>query len=100
MNDLPLFAFVPYVKSSDTSRDAAESMRPHVTYVERQVLGFIVRAGPFRGATCDEIECASGIHHQTASARLRGLFLKGLIKDSGARRPTRSGRAARVYVAI
>ena len=96
MNDLPLFAYVPYVKSSDTSRDAAESMRPHVSAIERAVLAWV---RDWRmGATCDEVECGMGLSHQTASARLKGLADKGLIKDSGARRPTRSGRMARVYV--
>jgi DNA-binding Lrp family transcriptional regulator len=95
MNDLPLFAYVPYVKSSDTSRDAAESMRPHVSEIEQRVLAFV----KLRARTCEELEEATGLSHQTASARLKGLADKGLIKDSGARRPTRSGRAARVYVA-
>lgn len=96
MNDLPLFSFVPYVRNSDTSRAAAESMRPHVSDLERVVLG---RVMCLIGATCDEIEIDTGLAHQTASARLKGLADKGLIKDSGARRKTRSGRAARVYVA-
>lgn len=50
------------------------------------------------GATCDEVEVALGLRHQTASARLRELVLKGAIKDSGARRLTRSKRKAAVYV--
>jgi hypothetical protein len=97
MNDLPLFAYVPH-NGTDTSRAAAESMAPHVSEIERNVLDFVIDAGP-RGATCDEAETLLEYTHQTASARLRGLVLKGLIRDSGARRPTRSGRAARVYVA-
>ncbi len=98
MNDLPLFAYVPYVRGSDTSRAAADSMVPHVSAIERCVLNFV--SAYHEGATCDEIEFAMGLAHQTASARLKGLSDKGLIKDSGARRKTRSGRAARVYVAI
>jgi predicted transcriptional regulator len=98
MTDTPLLDWVPYVKNSDTSRDAAESMRPHVSEIEARVLAYVKRWGS-HGETCDEVERGLDLSHQTASARLRGLILKGLIKDSGARRPTRSGRAARVYVA-
>jgi hypothetical protein len=96
MTDQPLLDWVPYVKGSDTSRDAAESMRPHVSAIENYVLGFVEAPG---GATCDEVECLSRLPHQTASARLKGLRDKGLIKFSGAKRPTRTGRAAMVYVA-
>ena len=89
-----LLSWVPH-NGTDTSRDAAESMRPHVSDMEGQIL-VVLRA---RGnLTCDEVECFLGFAHQTASARLKGLADKGLIKDSGARRPTRSGRMARVYV--
>jgi predicted transcriptional regulator len=90
-----LLSWVPH-NGTDTSRDAAESMRPHVSFIEWQVISRIKAVGD---ATCDEIEENLCLSHQTASARLKGLADKGLIKDSGARRPTRSGRAARVYVA-
>ena len=96
MTDTPLLDWVPYVRGSDTSRDAAESMRPHVSRIERDVLAFVTLWGD---ATCDEVEFGMGLAHQTASARLRGLVLKGWIKDKGTTRPTSSGRAARVYVA-
>ncbi len=89
------FTFVPYVRGSDTSRAAADSIRPHVSHIEGEILA-IMRA--LSGCTCDEIEQETKLAHQTASARLKGLADKGLIKDSGARRKTRSGRAARVYV--
>jgi DNA-binding Lrp family transcriptional regulator len=92
-----LLSWVPYVKGSDTSRAAAESMVPHVSAIEASVLAFVKRAGRM-GTTCDEIEDRMKLAHQTASARIKGLADKGLIRDSGARRKTRSGRAARVYV--
>jgi DNA-binding MarR family transcriptional regulator len=90
-------ANVPYVKSSDTSRDAAESMRPHVSGMEMTVLYCVREWG---GATCDEIEDRMKLAHQTVSARLKGLRDKGLIKFSGLKRTTRSGRDAMVYVAV
>jgi hypothetical protein len=96
MNDQgDLLSWVPYVKGSDTSRAAADSMKPHVSFIERDVLDYVTI---MEGATCDEIENGLELAHQTASARIKGLADKGLIRDSGARRKTRSGRAARVYV--
>jgi N6-adenosine-specific RNA methylase IME4 len=50
------------------------------------------------GATCDEVEVALDLRHQTASARVNELLNDGLISDSGLRRHTRSGRAATVWV--
>jgi hypothetical protein len=82
---------------SDTSRDAARSMDPHAGNCRRAILDHI-RAAP-DGATCDEIEHALRMRHQNVSARLRELSLEDLVRDSGDRRPTRSGRRARVYVA-
>lgn len=49
------------------------------------------------GATCDEIEVALGLRHQTASARIRELVEAGKLVDSDERRPTRSGRDAVVW---
>jgi predicted transcriptional regulator len=95
MTSTPLLDWVPYVRGSDTSRDAAESMRPHVSHIEGEIMVILRALG---GCTCDEIEAETNLAHQTASARLKGLRDKGLIKFSGAKRPTRSGRAAMVYV--
>lgn len=54
----------------------------------------IVDAGD---ATCDELEIKLGLTHQTTSARVHELMKGHHIIDSGARRPTRSGRAATVW---
>lgn len=42
----------------------------------------------------------SELSHQTASARVRGLVLRGRVKDSGKRRDTRSGRKATVWITV
>lgn len=52
------------------------------------------------GLTCDQIEATTGWSHQTTSARVTELKRAGWIKDSGRRRPTRSGRSAAVLVAV
>lgn len=87
---------LPFVSGSDTSTDAARSMDPHAARCRASVY-HAVKEAP-NGATCDEIEATLRMRHQNVSARLRELVLANAIVDSGARRPTRSGRNARVYV--
>lgn len=91
--------FVPHVRGSDTSKAAAESKSESAHTDETRVLLFIRDQGEW-GATDDEIENRLGMLHQNASARRRGLVLKSAVKDSGKRRPTRSGRAATVWVVV
>ncbi len=80
----------------DTSVSAAEAMKPKAAAIRLRLLAELqLRGGT--GATCDELEQAFGMSHQTVSARLREMNLKGTILDSGARRKTRSGRAAIVW---
>lgn len=88
----------PFVRGSSTSEAAADSMTNASGKIRRQVLEHIVALGP-HGATCDEIEDALDLRHQTASARVRELALLSRILDSGRKRPTRSGRNAVVWVA-
>ncbi len=86
----------PHVKDSDTSLAAAESMAETGRQVREKVFRHITLSG---GSTCDEIELALNMRHQTASARVRELALTGRIRDSGNRRKTRSGRQAVVWTA-
>lgn len=96
----------PYVKGSDTSQDAAESMEPHLARLQETIFsliqnswsGIMSNMDPQLGWTDDELERWLGLPHQTVSARRRELVLKGLIEDSGERRKTRSGRKAVVWV--
>lgn len=89
---------VPHVQGSDTSREAAESMEPHAGTLEARVLEAI-RFSCSAGLTDDEVEQLLGLSHQTTSARRRALVIRGLVKDSGRRRKTRSGRNATVWIA-
>lgn len=50
-------------------------------------------------ATCDELEQRLQLTHQTCSAAVNQLMNAGAIRAHGAR-PTRSGRAARVWEAM
>lgn len=95
---LPLFAPVRYPNRPgyaprDTSKAAALAIEPRAPRLAQQILELISRAPH----TCFEIETATGLSHQTASARIRELNLKGLITDSGLRRKTGSGRNAIVW---
>lgn len=87
----------PFVAGSETSKEAAESVEKHVTGLARKVLDFIEGRGKW-GATSDEIETELDMRHQTASARVRELFLKNKIERTEIKRKTRSGRNAFVYV--
>lgn len=86
----------PFVRGSDTSEAAAEEIKPSAGHLRGLVAAHI--SGRSDGATCDEVEAALGMRHQTASARIRELALSGAISDSGKRRLTRSRRGAVVWV--
>lgn len=79
----------------DTSVAAAQSIAGGAEQLRARVLAEIATRG---GATCDEVEVALDLRHQTASARVNELAEEGKIADSGARRKTRSGREAIVWV--
>ena len=85
----------PHVRGSDTSLDAAVSVVDDVRRIRRRIL-WHVAACP-EGATCDEVEVALGLIHQTCSARIRELVLLDCLVDTGARRKTRRRRPAAVY---
>jgi hypothetical protein len=85
----------PYQKNSDTSLSASESMKQTAPVIRERVFS-LIKIAP-AGLTCDHIENWLGLRHQTCSARVRELVLKGRIHDSGRRRRTSSGRTATVW---
>ncbi len=58
-----------------------------------------VRSCGSAGATNDEISLDTGLPIQSVTPATGALRKAGLIRESGRTRPTRSGRAAMVYVA-
>lgn len=90
-----LFDYAARAPSSNptTSKAAAASVESHTSRMAKRVLDQIRRMP----STCFEIEQATGLPHQTASARIRGLFLDGMLEDSGEKRPTASNRKAIVW---
>lgn len=95
----PYGGVAPFVKGSDTSEAASQSLEPTAKTKRRVVLTLIEVTGT-TGATDDELERLTGWRHQTVSARRRELVLQGLVKDSGKRRDTSSGRSAAVWEAV
>ncbi len=87
------YPYRPGSNFRDTSIAAARSIEPQLPKLAAQVLALIAAAP----RTCFEVETETGLSHQTASARIRELNLKGKIQDSGQRRPTGSGRNAIVW---
>ena len=90
---------------TETSIDAAESIKPMANAMALQVLRSIQASTD--GLTCDQVEVLLLMKHQTASARIRDLatceppFIRIKVGPDGkpVRRKTRSGRTARVYEA-
>lgn len=83
----------PHEASSETSREAAESVA-EISGAQRQAVADLIVQSP---RTDDEIEVLTGYRHQSCSARRRELVLAGVIEDSGEKRLTRSGRKATVW---
>lgn len=97
--DLPLMPPVRH-GAPDTSHDAAASMIAAAKRQRADVFRVILAAGE-HGATDAEIEAATGIRAQSVSPRRGELRDKlRLIKWSGRKRPTPSGRSARVWVVV
>jgi predicted transcriptional regulator len=89
---------VPGHEDAATSKAAAASVARTAASMRTKVFRAILEAG-YAGMTCNEIEIALGMRHQTASARVRELFLLADINDWHLVRKTRSGRNATVWFA-
>lgn len=92
----PIYPNAPgFVRGSDTSEAAAKSLSPKaLSALEARICKYT--AAHFNGVTSEDIQMALGLTHQNCSARTTELVLKGRLYDTGERRPTSSGRKARV----
>jgi hypothetical protein len=88
------------------NQESADAYKCCVAYfgpIRAKILDAILDAGE-NGATCDEIEIATGLKHQTCSAQITFLKSEGLVaykRDAAGqkvRRNTRSGRPAAVLI--
>ena len=87
-----------YVRGSETSKEAAESIREKAPSMKQRVSAVLESRA--NGLTDEELEQILEWRHQTVSARRRELVLEGAVKDSGRKRPTTSGRNATIWVFI
>lgn len=88
----------PPAQPVDTSLAAAERIAPAQGTLQRRVLDYIAGQGE-RGATDEEVQNALGMNPSTQRPRRVELADAGYIVDSGATRPTASGRQAVVWMA-
>ena len=96
LNSLPMFNYsVAPHNGIETSRDAAEAIRPHLSRLHSLVRNTIAQA--VDGMTCKEVEQATGLSHQTVSARLNELaycyppLVVHIIDQTGKPRRRRTG---------
>ena len=93
----------PFVKDSETSKEAAKS----ITRKKLSKMCLLVRtviSNSVNGMTCEEVELATGLKHQTASARLKdlrdGKYITWKTNPKTGKHITRantSGRSGKVY---
>jgi hypothetical protein len=87
----------PAVRGSETSREAAEEIRPHLNRLEAVVLD-AVRASGMDGLTDEEGIDATRLSPSTYRPRRVRMVELGRVVDSGRKRATASGRLAVVWV--
>lgn len=96
--DVPAGA-APFQPHSPTSRAAAESVAGQAPSLRRAVYRALLEAGE-GGCTDEEIQALLGLSGSTQRPRRVELVEAGLVRDSGRKRTTGSGRLAVVWVAV
>lgn len=89
----------PAANWTRTSRLAAGAIREAAPTLRAKVLAFIAARGA-TGATNDEIAAGLRMLTATVCGRANELWAAKQIRDSGQMRLTRSGRNAKVWVAV
>jgi len=85
---------IPTQEHIDTSHDSRDALKKKRSKYRLSIYEYIEAT---KGATCDEIEVALCIRHQTASCFIRFMTQEGLLEATAERRITRSGRNAIVW---
>jgi hypothetical protein len=93
-----IYPHAPGHRGVDTSVAAADDLKPKLGRLQRMVLAAIRDAG-WIGLTADEIADRLKMERWSVQPRTSELKLRGLIRDSGARRPNMTGKQAIVWVA-
>jgi hypothetical protein len=90
--------FPPYIRHSDTSLASAAHIADGAPTLRGQVYRFIHKCRWY-GATDHEVQDQLDMNPSTQRPRRIELVKRGLVKDSGRRRPTHTGRKAVVWIA-
>lgn len=88
----------PGHRNMETSIAAASALAPKLGRLQRLAQGAIRDAGP-DGLTADELAARLEMDRWSVQPRTSELKRKGLIRDSGQRRPNCTGKLAIVWVA-
>lgn len=99
-HDTPcLFEPPAHRKGPETSRTAAKRIAGHSADQRAKVFACVAEAGA-EGRTADEVSELLEMRAQSVTPRIHELLKLGVLRDSGQRRPTSSGRPARVLQAM
>ncbi len=88
----------PGHRNVDTSIAAADALAPKLGRLQRMAETAIRNAGLF-GLTADELAARLEMDRYSIQPRTSELKRKGLIRDSGVRRPNATGKQAIVWIA-
>ncbi|PLK27100.1 hypothetical protein [Novosphingobium sp. TH158] len=88
----------PGHRKVETSKAAANALAPKLGRLQRMAEAAIRAAGS-SGLTADELAARLEMDRWSIQPRTSELKCKGLIRDSGKRRPNCTGKAAIVWVA-
>ena len=92
--DLFTYPTSPGWKGQDTSRAAAEAVKPTAGKLREIVLRALKRRGP---STPEEVAVWSGIDLMSVRPRFSELSASGLIETTGTTRQSRTGKRAKVW---
>ncbi len=97
MNQLGFDLVTKYQPHSRTSKDAARAIEATAETLRGRVYRFL--EGTRAGATDEEMQDCLDMNPSTQRPRRVELVEKGLVRDSGKTRKTKSGRSAVVWCA-
>jgi hypothetical protein len=95
---MSIYPDAPGHRNVDTSIAAADALAPKLGRLQRMAETAIRDAGLY-GLTADELAARLDMDRWSIAPRTSELKRKGRIRDSGQRRPNRTGKQAIVWIA-
>ena len=95
---MSVYPDAPGHRNVDTSIAAANAIAPKMGRLQRMAEAAIREAGLY-GLTADELAARLDMDRYSIQPRTSELRRKGLIRDSGLRRPNATGKQAIVWIA-